>query len=185
MSSTPWSAGRRLWTCRRRWRQRLRRARQTWKRSRASPPWTGRAWMTLLERLGLAMDLEDLSFLPGIFPGRRSAGTPPSRRSGWWTPTGPTTAATPPSPPIIDHVEIEDDPAVQAAYERYLAAREEVYGPEKAAQRPQTLMDIATIGAKVLKKRRASVGTWTRVRRSTPAPSMSPPRWTARPRTGC
>ncbi len=29
----------------------------------------------------------------------------------------------------------------------------EVYGEEKAAQRPQTLMDIATIGTKVLKKR--------------------------------
>ena len=43
--------------------------------------------------------------------------------------------------------------AIQAAYERYLAARVEVYGEEKAAKRPQTLMDIATIGAKVLKKR--------------------------------
>lgn len=31
--------------------------------------------------------------------------------------------------------------------------REEVYGKEKAAARPKTLMDIATIGAKVLKKR--------------------------------
>ena len=52
----------------------------------------------------------------------------------------------------IDNVEI-DDPAIQAAYERYLAARVEVYGEEKAAKRPQTLMDIATIGAKILKKR--------------------------------
>ena len=31
--------------------------------------------------------------------------------------------------------------------------RVEVYGAEKAEKRPQTLMDIATIGAKVLKKR--------------------------------
>ena len=46
-----------------------------------------------------------------------------------------------------------DDPAVKGAYERYLAAREEVYGAEKAAKRPQTLMDIATIGTKTLKKR--------------------------------
>ena len=74
----------------------------------------------------------------------------------------------------LDHVEI-NDPAVQAAYNRYLAAREEVYGTEKAAQRPQTLMDIATIGAKVL-KRRGFCRKLTRVRRSTPAPSMSPPR---------
>ena len=52
----------------------------------------------------------------------------------------------------MDDVRI-DDPAVEAAYERYLNARVEVYGKEKAAKRPQTLMDIATIGAKVLKKR--------------------------------
>ena len=37
-------------------------------------------------------------------------------------------------------------PAVKAAYQRYLDARVEVYGEEKAAKRPQTLMDIATIG---------------------------------------
>ena len=42
---------------------------------------------------------------------------------------------------------------MQAAYERYLAARIEVYGEEKAAKRPQTLMDVATIGTKTLKKR--------------------------------
>ena len=42
---------------------------------------------------------------------------------------------------------------MDSAYRRYLTARAEVYGPEKAAARPQTLMDLATIGAKVLKKR--------------------------------
>ena len=52
----------------------------------------------------------------------------------------------------IDNVRISD-PAVQEAYDRYLAARVEVYGEEKAAARPQTLMDIATIGTKTLKKR--------------------------------
>ena len=52
----------------------------------------------------------------------------------------------------IDTVEVLDE-ATQKAYQRYLSAREEVYGPEKAAVRPQTLMDMATIGAKVLKKR--------------------------------
>ncbi|MBQ8235369.1 MAG: phosphoribosylformylglycinamidine synthase, partial [Clostridia bacterium] len=52
----------------------------------------------------------------------------------------------------IDDVKI-DDPAVKEAYERYLAARVEVYGEEKAAKRPQTLMDVATIAGKVLKKR--------------------------------
>ena len=52
----------------------------------------------------------------------------------------------------LDEVEIADD-NVKAAYERYLSARVEVYGAEKAAKRPQTLMDIATLGAKTLKKR--------------------------------
>ena len=42
---------------------------------------------------------------------------------------------------------------VQEAYDRYMAARVEVYGEEKAAKRPVTLMDIATAAAKVLKKR--------------------------------
>ena len=45
------------------------------------------------------------------------------------------------------------DEAVKAAYQRYLDGRVEVYGAEKAAARPQTLMDIATLGTKVLKKR--------------------------------
>ena len=52
----------------------------------------------------------------------------------------------------IDSSNIED-PMVKAAYERYLAGRIEVYGEEKAAKRPVTLMDIGTAGAKVLKKR--------------------------------
>ena len=52
----------------------------------------------------------------------------------------------------LDQVEIEER-VVQEAYQHYLDARVEVYGPEKAAARPQTLMDIATIGTKVLKKR--------------------------------
>ncbi|MBQ8974851.1 MAG: phosphoribosylformylglycinamidine synthase, partial [Oscillospiraceae bacterium] len=44
------------------------------------------------------------------------------------------------------------DERVKRAYQTYLSAREEVYG-EKAKTRPQTLMDIATIGTKTLKKR--------------------------------
>ena len=42
---------------------------------------------------------------------------------------------------------------VQDAFDRYMAARVEVYGEEKAAKRPVTLMDMGTIAAKVLKKR--------------------------------
>ena len=106
---------------------------------------------TLLARLGLAMDLEDLSFLQAYFRDteRRDPTLTEIRvvDTYWSDHCRHTTFST-----HLDHVEI-NDPAVQAAYNRYLAAREEVHGPEKAAQRPQTLMDIATIGAKVLKRR--------------------------------
>ncbi|HJB12543.1 MAG TPA: phosphoribosylformylglycinamidine synthase [Candidatus Oscillibacter excrementigallinarum] len=105
----------------------------------------------LLARLGLAMDLEDLTFLQTYFRDteRRDPTLTEVRvvDTYWSDHCRHTTFST-----HLDRVEIHD-PAVRAAYDRYLAAREEVYGKEKAAQRPQTLMDIATIGAKALKKR--------------------------------
>ena len=105
----------------------------------------------LLDQLGLAMDLEDLKFLQAYFRDteRRDPTLTEVRvvDTYWSDHCRHTTFST-----HIDNVRI-DHPEVQAAYERYLAAREEVYGPEKAATRPQTLMDIATIGAKTLKKR--------------------------------
>lgn len=52
---------------------------------------------------------------------------------------------------ILEEIAISD-PEIQKAYTTYLAARREVYG-EKADTRPETLMDVATIGAKVLKRR--------------------------------
>ena len=107
----------------------------------------------LLEKLGLAMDLDDLKFLQAYFreQERRDPTITEIRvvDTYWSDHCRHTTFST-----HIDNVRI-DDPAVQDAYERYLAARVEVYGEEKAALRPQTLMDIATIGAKVLKKRGA------------------------------
>ena len=105
----------------------------------------------LLDTLGLAMDLDDLKFLQNYF--REEEHRDPTITeirvvdTYWSDHCRHTTFST-----HIDNVRI-DDPAVQAAYERYLAARVEVYGEEKAAARPQTLMDIATIGAKTLKKR--------------------------------
>jgi len=105
----------------------------------------------LLEELGLAMDLDDLTFLQTYF--REEEHRDPTITeirvvdTYWSDHCRHTTFST-----HIDNVRI-DDPAVQAAYQRYLAARVEVYGEEKAAKRPQTLMDIATIGAKTLKKR--------------------------------
>ena len=111
----------------------------------------GAALDTLRDELGLAMDLDDLQYLQGYF--RDDEHRDPTITeirvvdTYWSDHCRHTTFST-----HIDHVEIHDA-AVQAAYERYIAARVEVYGAEKAAKRPQTLMDIATIGAKVLKKR--------------------------------
>jgi len=106
---------------------------------------------SLLEELGLAMDLDDLKFLQSYF--RDEEGRDPTLTevrvvdTYWSDHCRHTTFST-----HLDALDLQD-PAVKAAYQRYLAARIEVYGPEKAAQRPQTLMDMATIGAKVLKKR--------------------------------
>ncbi len=105
----------------------------------------------LLDELGLAMDLDDLTFLQTYF--RDEEGRDPTITeirvvdTYWSDHCRHTTFST-----HFENVRIHD-PAVQAAYERYLAARVEVYGEEKAAARPQTLMDIATIATKVLKKR--------------------------------
>ena len=105
----------------------------------------------LLEQLGLAMDVYDLQFLQNYFRDEEKRDPTITEirivDTYWSDHCRHTTFST-----HIDNVKI-DDPAVQNAYDRYLAARVEVYGAEKAAKRPQTLMDIATIGAKVLKKR--------------------------------
>ncbi len=105
----------------------------------------------LLQELGLAMDLDDLKFLQTYF--RDTEKRDPTITeirvvdTYWSDHCRHTTFST-----ILEDVRI-DDPAVRDAYQRYLDARVEVYGEEKAAKRPQTLMDIATIGAKTLKKR--------------------------------
>ncbi len=104
-----------------------------------------------LDRLGLAMDLDDLKFLQNYFRDweRRDPTITEVRvvDTYWSDHCRHTTFST-----HLEEADIRDE-RVRGAYERYLAAREEVYGPEKAKKRPQTLMDIATIGAKVLKKR--------------------------------
>ena len=109
------------------------------------------ALSSLLDTLGLAMDLDDLKFLQNYFAGEEHRDPTITEirvvDTYWSDHCRHTTFST-----IIDDVKIED-PAVAAAYQRYLAARIEVYGEEKAAARPQTLMDVATIGAKCLKKR--------------------------------
>ena len=105
----------------------------------------------LLDKLGLAMDLDDLKFLQNYF--RDEEHRDPTITeirvvdTYWSDHCRHTTFST-----HLDNIQIHDQ-AVADAYQRYLDARVEVYGEEKASKRPQTLMDIATIGAKTLKKR--------------------------------
>ena len=105
----------------------------------------------LLDRLGLAMDLDDLKFLQNYFKNEEHRDPTITEirvvDTYWSDHCRHTTFST-----HIDNVKIGDK-AVSEAYDRYLKARVEVYGEEKAAKRPQTLMDIATIAVKVLKKR--------------------------------
>ena len=111
----------------------------------------GAGLAALLDKLGLAMDLDDLKFLQAHFRDeeRRDPTITEIRvvDTYWSDHCRHTTFST-----HIDRVEVLDA-EVQAAYQEYLSAREEVYGASKAALRPQTLMDMATIGAKTLKKR--------------------------------
>ena len=105
----------------------------------------------LLDKLGLAMDLDDLKFLQAYFRDEEKRDPTITEvrvvDTYWSDHCRHTTFST-----HIDKVEILDEAAL-ASYKRYLAAREEVYGAEKAAARPQTLMDLATIAGKTLKKR--------------------------------
>ena len=109
------------------------------------------ALSALLSSMGLAMDIADLKTLQDYFreTERRDPTVTELRvvDTYWSDHCRHTTFST-----HLDEIRIDDD-AVKGAYARYLAAREEVYGAEKAAQRPQTLMDIATIGTKTLKVR--------------------------------
>ncbi|MCC8129450.1 MAG: phosphoribosylformylglycinamidine synthase [Clostridiales bacterium] len=104
-----------------------------------------------LRQYGLAMDLDDLKFLQAYFrddEGRDPTVTELKVVDTYWSDhCRHTTFGT-----HIDDADLQDE-RVKAAYEQFLADRVEVYGPEKAAQRPVTLMDIATAGTKVLKKR--------------------------------
>ncbi len=105
----------------------------------------------MLSDLGLAMDLDDLKFLQHYFAQeeqRNPTITEVRMVDTYWSDhCRHTTFLT-----ELDQVTI-DDPLVQEAFDRYLAARVEVYGAEKAAKRPITLMDVATAATKVLKKR--------------------------------
>jgi phosphoribosylformylglycinamidine synthase len=105
----------------------------------------------LIADYGLAMDLADVTFLQAYFRDEEKRDPTITELrlvdTYWSDHCRHTTFST-----HIDSVEIEDED-VRKAYEAYLAGRVEVYGEEKAAARPQTLMDAGTLGTKVLKKR--------------------------------
>ena len=103
-----------------------------------------------LSEYGLAMDAADLAFLQAYFRDtehRDPTVTELRVLDTYWSDhcrhTTFLTGLT------VDGIE---DEVVAGAFDQYLALRREVFG-EKAEHRPVTLMDIATIGAKALKKR--------------------------------
>ena len=96
-------------------------------------------------KYGLAMDADDLLFCRDYFRGERRDPTITEIRmidTYWSDHCRHTTFLT-----HIDSVEFED-PEAQAEYENYLAMRN--YCDDK---KPECLMDIATVGAKFLKKK--------------------------------
>ncbi len=98
---------------------------------------------------GLAMDLDDIKFCQQYF--RDSEKRDPTITeirmidTYWSDHCRHTTFST-----IIDQMET-DDPAVQRSFEKYLSLRDELY-VKAGKDKPLTLMDIAVIGAKKLKK---------------------------------
>ena len=100
----------------------------------------------LISRMGLAMDVDDAECCRAYFErvGRDPTVTELRVLDTYWSDhCRHTTFGT-----VIDEVEI-DDPEVRGAYDAYLRIRRELGRSSK----PMTLMDIATIGAKCLKKR--------------------------------
>ena len=98
-----------------------------------------------VDEKGLAMDLGDIAFCQQYF---RSEGREPTITeirmidTYWSDHCRHTTFGT-----ILDDVKIDDE-VVKAAFDRYMAMRTELGRTEK----PRCMMDLATIGAKELKK---------------------------------
>ncbi len=103
---------------------------------------------SFVKQYGLAMDDDDLAFCRDYFASEHRDPTLTEIRmidTYWSDHCRHTTFLT-----TIDSADIEHA-AVKKAFRRYLAARETVYG-ERISRKPVNLMDIATMGAKYLKK---------------------------------
>ncbi len=106
----------------------------------------------LLVKYGLAMNLDDLVFCQRYFRdiAKRSPTITELRViDTYWSDHCRHTTFT----SAVDHVSFEDGkyrPAIETAYEKYLFDRQMVYGAEP--DRDVTLMDIAVMGMKALRK---------------------------------
>jgi phosphoribosylformylglycinamidine synthase len=104
----------------------------------------------ILTRYGLATDIDDLRFMQRYFRDEeRRDPTETELRvidTYWSDHCRHTTFLT-----HLESVEFEHEEA-KRAFDQYLAARKEVYGEEEAT-RPMTLMDMATIVPKALRRR--------------------------------
>ena len=99
-----------------------------------------------IQEKGLAMDLGDIRFCQEYFRSEQRDPTITEIRmidTYWSDHCRHTTFGT-----VLTDVKIDDE-VVQAAFDRYMALREELGRTEK----PRCMMDLATIGAKALKKR--------------------------------
>ena len=127
MSSTPWSAGRRLWTSRSRWRQPDRRPGRRGNGHGLHCPGPGGPGCPAGATAVSPWTWTDLTFLPGLLPGRGAPGPHPDGDPG-----GGHLLVRPLPPHHLLHPSgprgRSTMPTVQAAYQRYLAARVEVYG---------------------------------------------------------
>ncbi len=102
----------------------------------------------MIAELGLAMDLDDIKFCQKYFKDteKRDPTITEIRMidTYWSDHCRHTTFLT-----IIDDAKI-DAPYIKETYDKYLEAREDLYAGR--TDKPQTLMDLAVIGAKQLKK---------------------------------
>ncbi len=100
------------------------------------------------EDYGLAMDDADLAFCQNYFKSENRNPTITEIRmidTYWSDHCRHTTFGT-----VLNDIAIEDE-YINSVYEQYKALRSDVHG-EKISKKPITLMDMATIGAKHLKK---------------------------------
>ena len=101
---------------------------------------------SLMQELGLAMDLGDIRFCQEYFQKEQRDPTITEIRvidTYWSDHCRHTTFGT-----VIDKADIKDE-LVQKAFDRYMELRAELYA---GRNKPACLMDMATIGAKYLKK---------------------------------